>query len=336
MKGLLATRNPVAGIARSTGNRRMMGVPLPSNLVVATSRGMSDEEMAEEFRLLIEERGNDYGVVVRRLANPMAKLDRADVARTPRGEVAVDRLTRAYRVYPDGREEVIRKAELSGLSESDFRDIVATSATTTNYTLGFVPTIALQPRGHHRGPTIGAAGLATARCRSRPLSGTSLFEGVERGTLRSTARRGPRAATARGEHPFFDSQTRTCGRCLASGPHAAGIRGSGGAMLTAGAALAFGDDIPSRTATWTLADSLAILDDKMNEALDRVAASWTRGEDEWAFITAVYRDVGGLHWIDKLEKRCEGPMQRGRPRSRRDRPKLSDGWQTPSRIACSR
>lgn len=142
LKGLLATRNPIAGIAGSTGNRRMMGVPLPSNLVVASSRALSDEEVAEEFRLLIEERGNDFGVVVRKLANPMAKLDRTDMARTPRGEVAVDRLTRAYKVYPDGREEAIGKAELSGVSESDFRDIVATTETTTNYTLGFVPTIA--------------------------------------------------------------------------------------------------------------------------------------------------------------------------------------------------
>ena len=142
LKRLLATRNPIAGIARSTGNRRMMGVPLPSNLVVATSRGMSDEEVAQEFKLLVEERGNDYGVVVRRLANSMAKLDRSDVARTPRGEVAVDRLTRVYKVFPDGREEAIRKAELSGVSESDFRDIVATSESTTNYTLGFVPTVA--------------------------------------------------------------------------------------------------------------------------------------------------------------------------------------------------
>ena len=143
LKALLATRNPTSGApGESTGNRRMMGVPLPSNLIVTTSRGMSAAELADEFKLLIEERGNDYGVLVRRIAQPMAKLDRSDMVRTPRGEVAVDRLIRAYKVYPDGREEPIRKAELSGIGEGDFKDIVAASDHTTAYTLGFVPTVA--------------------------------------------------------------------------------------------------------------------------------------------------------------------------------------------------
>ena len=194
LKRLLATRNPIDGIARSTGNRRMMGVPLPSNLLVATDRGMSDEEVAEEFKLLIEERGNDYGVVVRRLANSMAKLDRSDMARTPRGEVAVDRLTRAYKVYPDGREEAIRKAELSGLSESDFRDIVATSNTTTNYTLGFVPTIA-----YSLAVTTAQYGAAATQPAMSIAVPDLLFEEL---TLRKPVGNVPLPPVA--SHPFFD------------------------------------------------------------------------------------------------------------------------------------
>ena len=194
LKGLLATRNPIAGIAGSTGNRRMMGVPLPSNLVVASRRAMSDEEVAEEFKLLIEERGNDFGVVVRRLANPMAKLDRSDMARTPRGEVAVDRLTRAYKVYPDGREEAIRKAELSGVSESDFRDIVATTETTTNYTLGFVPTIAYSLAVTTA--QYGAVGTQPAMSIAVP---DLLFEEL---TLRKPVGNVPLPPVA--SHPFFD------------------------------------------------------------------------------------------------------------------------------------
>ena len=51
-----------------------------------------------------------------------------------------------------------------------------------------------------------------------------------------------------------------------------------------------------------VADSLEVLDAKVNDALDEIAASWRRGEDEWAFVMAVYRKVGGLHWVDKLER----------------------------------
>ena len=51
-----------------------------------------------------------------------------------------------------------------------------------------------------------------------------------------------------------------------------------------------------------VADSLRILDAKVNGALDEIAASWDKGEDEWAFVMAVYWKVGGLHWVDKLER----------------------------------
>lgn len=51
-----------------------------------------------------------------------------------------------------------------------------------------------------------------------------------------------------------------------------------------------------------VADSLPLLDAKVNDALDEIAAAWDKGEDEWAFVMAVYWKVGGLHWVDKLER----------------------------------
>ena len=194
LKTLLGTRNPIAGIAHSTGNRRMMGIALPSNLIVTATRGLSAEELREEFRLLIGERGSEYGIVVRRLANPMAKLDRSDAARTTRGEVGVDRLTRAFKVYRDGREEPIRKAELSGISESDFKDIVAVSDTTTNYTLGFVPTAAYSLVVTTA--QYGAAGTQPAMSIAVP---DLLFEEL---TLRKPAGNVPLPPVA--THPYFN------------------------------------------------------------------------------------------------------------------------------------
>lgn len=88
---------------------------------------------------------------------------------------------------------------------------------------------------------------------------------------------------------------------MRSRPAASVLGAAVGTLLTAGPAFAYETD-PYTNRDVDLADSLAILDEKMNAALDRIAASWSRGEDEWAFITAVYREVGGLHWIDKLER----------------------------------
>ena len=117
LRTLLTTRTPVEGMPTSTGNRRGIG-PVPSNLIVSTEDGLSEEELRAEFVALIHERGNEFGVVVRRL----------------RGSSAV---VQAAMIYPDGREAPIRKAELSGFSASTFKDIVAVSKAFHVHTLRF-------------------------------------------------------------------------------------------------------------------------------------------------------------------------------------------------------
>ena len=68
-----------------------------------------------------------------------------------------------------------------------------------------------------------------------------------------------------------------------------------------------------------LADSLEILDSKVNDALDRVAASWDRGENEWAFVNAVFAKLGSIHWVDPLERwAMDAPEVDKLPTTRRD------------------
>ena len=116
LKTLLTTRNPVQGVEARAGNRRGIG-PLPSNLIVGTDNGLSPNALGEELMALAEERGNEFGIVVRRLSGRS--------------------IVRAVKAYPDGREVPIRKAELSGFSVSAFKDIVAVSETPTVHTLRF-------------------------------------------------------------------------------------------------------------------------------------------------------------------------------------------------------
>ena len=51
-----------------------------------------------------------------------------------------------------------------------------------------------------------------------------------------------------------------------------------------------------------VADSLVVLDSKVNEALDGIAESWDERPSESGLILAVYRTLGGIHWVDKLER----------------------------------
>ena len=51
-----------------------------------------------------------------------------------------------------------------------------------------------------------------------------------------------------------------------------------------------------------ISDSTAVLNREVNASITRIAANWRKGHDEMAFVNAVYHDIGGHHWVDKLER----------------------------------
>ena len=130
LQTLLATRTPVSGVSNSSGNRRNAR-PSPSNLFLIPRNGLKQEEISQELLDLVEERGLDFGIVVRRIGSPDMRLsrERGFFFRMPGEEERpkLKPLTEAYKVFPDGREELIRKAVILGLSASSFREIAAAS-----------------------------------------------------------------------------------------------------------------------------------------------------------------------------------------------------------------
>ena len=193
LRSLLAGRNPISGILRSTGNQRG-DLLMPSNLLLTTERGVSGDQLREEFHALVAERGAEFGIVVRRLGVPSLKLDRGDRPATSGGEVSIERLTRAFKVYADGSEEPIRKAELSAFGEAAFRDIVAVSETTSNHTLEvFISgAYALRTTSARYGRTSGRPPLVS-------ISTPDLL--FEEATVRKPPGNVPRPPLA--PHPFF-------------------------------------------------------------------------------------------------------------------------------------
>jgi predicted Zn-dependent protease len=130
LRGLLATRTPSEGATRSTGNRRGGGVGA-SNMIVESKGGVDEAELRRRLMAAVQKRGLPWGLVVRELASggpgafdddPMAFFS----AMSGRGG---RRATAVYRVYPDGREELVRPMQLGGLTAATFRDIAATSRT---------------------------------------------------------------------------------------------------------------------------------------------------------------------------------------------------------------
>ena len=51
-----------------------------------------------------------------------------------------------------------------------------------------------------------------------------------------------------------------------------------------------------------LRDSLPVLDREVNAALKELASSWKKAADEWQFVMAVYRRLGGVRINDRLQR----------------------------------
>ena len=154
LKTLLSTRVPLAELPQSSGSR-WRDTPMPSNLFVNPTRGLDAAELNEELFALVADFGVDHAVVVRRIGSRLARFDfGAGGAFRAGGESSrVEPLIEAYKVFPDGREELLRLASLPTIAESDFKDIVAVSASTTLHDAGFSPASAAGMPGMIAGPS---------------------------------------------------------------------------------------------------------------------------------------------------------------------------------------
>jgi len=129
LKTLLRTRSLIAGTTHSTASRRGPG-PLPSNLVFTADKMLPPEQLKAELMRLVKQRGKEYGILVRRINNPslaqsLGRSRTVIITNRGSGAVDVDPLIEAYKIYPDGREELVRNLNILGLSLSAFKDIVA-------------------------------------------------------------------------------------------------------------------------------------------------------------------------------------------------------------------
>lgn len=107
---------------------------------MTNKRGMTREELYAEMVLLMEEREAEYGIVVRRLGNSRMRPATASSFSisfgSGPGQGSVENALLAYKVFPDGREELLQTVEFAGIADSVFKEIVAASDSNTTYTRG--------------------------------------------------------------------------------------------------------------------------------------------------------------------------------------------------------
>ncbi len=138
LKHYLLTRQPVKGAARSNGRARLPGrfgakSAAFSNLFVSASNTLSPAALRRRLLELSQQRGQPFGLLIRKLDFPStARLSELrQLAAAGREGGAGGRLfstpALAYRLYPDGREELVRGLRFRRLSVRSLRDIVAAS-----------------------------------------------------------------------------------------------------------------------------------------------------------------------------------------------------------------
>jgi predicted Zn-dependent protease len=132
LKTLLHTRALIPDTTQSTASRRG-SAPMPSNLLLTADKALPRDQLKAELLRQAKQRGKDYGIIVRRMGNPTLNisLNRSrsivfTAANTP-GSIQVEPLVEAYKVYLDGREELVRNLEIDGLTLGAFKDILAVS-----------------------------------------------------------------------------------------------------------------------------------------------------------------------------------------------------------------
>ena len=132
LKGYLLTRQPVRGFEGSNGRARLPGnyganSAVYSNLFINARDGVAPAELKRKLIETCRLRDKPYGILVRRMDFPSsASIDQARrLLAGNQGGRPVSLPLLVYKVFPDGREELVRGMRFRGLNVRSLKDILA-------------------------------------------------------------------------------------------------------------------------------------------------------------------------------------------------------------------
>jgi TldD protein len=141
LKSFLTTRQPIKGFPASNGHARLAGnygarSAAIGNLFVKTTQSDSLPALKKKLIDMCKERNKPYGMLVRKLDFPFS-AGRAELQALAQSGSQSGGSVRplsppvlVYRVYADGREELVRGLRFRGVSTRSLRDLVAASQET--------------------------------------------------------------------------------------------------------------------------------------------------------------------------------------------------------------
>ena len=51
-----------------------------------------------------------------------------------------------------------------------------------------------------------------------------------------------------------------------------------------------------------IADSTRLLDERVNQSIEKAVSNWNRKRNDNLVVNRIYHDIGGVHWVDKIER----------------------------------
>lgn len=137
LKNFLLTRQPIKGFPGSNGRGRLPGpygakTAAFGNLFVRATQAVPAADLRRQLLELCRQRNKPYAIIIRKMDFPTSasfeELRRILTAST--GARPASSPILAYRLYTDGREELLRGLRFRNLNARSFRDVLAASQET--------------------------------------------------------------------------------------------------------------------------------------------------------------------------------------------------------------
>ncbi len=138
LENLLLTRQPVKGFNGSNGHARLPAASGArsaafSNLFIRSSQTTKTDDLKKRLIEMVTQRNKPYGIIVRKMDYPSSasveevRRIMTGISQSGGSAKPVSLPLLVYRVYPDGREELVRGLRFRGLSVRSLKDILAVS-----------------------------------------------------------------------------------------------------------------------------------------------------------------------------------------------------------------
>lgn len=128
LRSLLSSRVPTRRIRETNGHNRGGSAMLSNIIFSAYEKQATYDELKKQLIKLVKDRELPYGIIIKKIQNQNILMTGLygltyGAIEFPRGTGKL-MINEAYKVFPDGREEVFRGGQLSGVSAQSFKDII--------------------------------------------------------------------------------------------------------------------------------------------------------------------------------------------------------------------